>query len=96
MEVIIQLEKEAADILQGHSLSDSSLTKLLSALNKRKATIRPQHSGIDDKELSQYFIVSTEDVVSAGNVGDEDFLNELLSMEYVKSAYWKPDAEPAM
>jgi len=87
MEVIIQLELEAANVLQSHTLLKSDLAILRNVLEKMEATIRPQHLGIDDNELSTFFVVSSIDERA------RDCLNELRNIEYVTAVYYKPEPE---
>jgi len=87
MDVILQLNTEAANILQFESLPDSKLVALSDVLVKHGVAIRPQHPNIDDDELSRFFIVQLID----GDVGV--FLEDLRSIDYVTAVYEKQKAE---
>jgi hypothetical protein len=89
VEVIVQLERKAADDLLRGSTSNPDVARLRHVLSDFGVTLRPQHPGIRDADLSRYFVADVRDWDEGARV-----VAALTALRFVSAAYAKPQAEP--
>lgn len=88
MEVIVELEPDAANDLSTGATTSMDTARLREMLTQLSITLRPQHPGVHDPRLSRYFVAEVRDP----NEG-ERIVATLRTLRVVTGAYIKPQAE---
>lgn len=88
MELIVQLEGQAARNLVGGPKASPEVAQLQRVLADLDMTLRPQHPGIHDPELSRYFVGEIRNRDDGSRV-----IAALSALHVVTAAYAKPPAE---
>lgn len=88
LELIVQLEGQAARNLVGGPKASPDVAQLQRVLAEFGVTLRPQHPGVPDIELSRYFIGELR-----GRDDGSRVLAALSALHAVTAAYAKPTAE---
>jgi hypothetical protein len=89
VDVIVQLEREAADDLIRNTSVDPATAQLRETLAALGVTLHPQHPDTRDPQLSRYFAVDVHDRFEGERVAVA-----LGTLRAVTAAYVKPQAEP--
>jgi hypothetical protein len=88
LEVIVQLEGKAAREFAKVASSSEDIVRLRRVLARLGVILRPQQPGIDDAELSRYFVGEVRDRDEGSRVAAA-----LTALPVVTAAYAKPPAE---
>ncbi len=89
MDVIVQLELEAANDLMTDTSFKPASAQLRETLTALGVTMHPQHPDTRDPQLSRYFTVDVHDRAEGERVAAA-----LGTLRAVTAAYVKPQAEP--
>lgn len=99
MEIVVQLRSELAQLINRRQTSlraaaagNADLESLAATLARFKADLIPQHPGADEPQLQTWFVVSCD---ARDESACASLVGTLQQDAAVRSAYLKPDAEPA-
>ena len=88
MEVVVQLQADAARLRQENAPPNEPLQELQQFLDGLGVVLKPVHPGVQDSTLAQYFTVDVAHTEDA-----ERIAAALRRFRAVEAAYAKPDAE---
>jgi hypothetical protein len=88
MYITIQLQREAAQALQGQQPETKAAEQVLKAANELGVELKPMHPGATDPDLASYFFVEVPDAATA-----EKAVSRLSSCSAIEAAYLKPADE---